>query len=122
MPVRNLTRNLLLPLLALFLLAACAPQAQTVATSVLPQIFSVKADGDTITIQGRYLGTGQGGYEAGNYVLVGADMNGIGGNAYTATSWTNTHIQVTLTSTEPSGTVHVVVDGQRSNALTINRN
>ena len=121
MPVR-FRISLLLPLLASLLLAACAPQALTVANSVLPQIFSVRSDGGTVTVQGRYLGTGQGGYEAGNYVLIGADSAGIGGRAYTPTSWTNTHLELTVTPDENSGLIFVVVDGQFSNALTLNRN
>lgn len=121
MPVKVTPRKLLPLLLLLVTLAACAPQAQTVANTVLPQIFNLKVDGNVLNIQGRYLGTGQGGYDAGNYVLVGADMYGIGGRAYQPSSWTNSRIQVTIAENDPGRTLFVVVDGQRSNVLTINR-
>src|SRR5690554_262230 len=89
----------LLPLLLVF--AACAPQAQTVANTVMPQIFSIRTDGNTLLIQGRYLGDGAGGYDAGNYVLVGADMMGIGGRAYQPSTWSNSRLEVTVAAEDP---------------------
>lgn len=107
-------------LLAVFALAACAPQVQTVATSVLPQIFQISTDDDQVVIRGRYLGSGEGGYEAGNYVLIGADVQGIGGRAYTASEWSSNRIVVTVPVTDQSGLIHVSVAGHLSNNLTIN--
>ena len=122
MPVTKHPVLKLLPLLfAFLLLAACAPQARTVATSVVPTIFSVKVDGDQLLIQGRYLGTGQGGIESGNYVLLGADTSGAGGLAWEASSWSDTRITLTLTPDSPTGVLFVVADGQRSNQLTWTR-
>ncbi len=107
-------------LLAMFVLGACAPQAQTVATSVLPQIFQISTDGDQVVIRGRYLGSGQGGYEAGNFVLIGADVQGQGGLAYTASEWASNRIVVTVPVAAQSGLIHVSVNGHLSNNLTIN--
>lgn len=122
MPVTRNPALKLLPLLLVFLLlAACTPQARTVATSVVPTIFNVKADGDQLLIQGRYLGSGQGGISAGNYVLLGADTSGAGGLAWQASSWTDSRITLTLTPDAPTGVLFVVVDGQRSNQLTWTR-
>ncbi len=123
MPVAKAPFRQLLPVLLLLLpvLAACAPQAQTVANTVLPQIYNLHVDGNTLSIQGRYLGTGEGGYDAGNYVLVGADMYGVGGRAYAPGSWSNSRIEVTIAANDPGRTLFVVVDGVRSNVLTINR-
>lgn len=107
-------------LLAALVLAACAPQAQTVATSVLPQIFQISTDDDQVTIRGRYLGSGQGGYDAGNYVLIGADVQGQGGQAYTASEWSSNRIVVTVPVAAQSGLIHVSVAGHLSNNLTVN--
>ena len=121
-PVKVKFRQLLPVLLPLLLvLAACAPQAQTVANTVMPQIFNLKPYGNTLLIQGRYLGNGTGGYEAGNFVLVGADMMGTGGRAYQPDSWTNSRIEVTIAANDPGRTVFVSVGGQLTNVLTINR-
>lgn len=120
MPVTATIRRLIpLALLAALLLGACAPQARTVATSVLPQIFQVSTDGDQVVIRGRYLGSGQGGYEAGNYVLIGADIDGTGGLAFTASSWSNNRIEVTIPAANQTGLIHVRVNGDLSNNLTI---
>ena len=121
MPVTARLRYLIpLALLAVFLLGACAPQTQTVATSVLPQIFQISTDDDQVVIRGRYLGAGQGGHDSGNYVLIGADVNGVGGLAYTASDWSNNRIVVTVPVTGQSGLIHVSVNGHLSNNLTIN--
>ncbi len=122
MPVKVNFRQLITVLLPLLLiLGACAPQTQTVANTVLPTIFSIKVEGDTLLIQGRYLGAGEGGYEAGNYVLVGADMMGVGGRAYQPSSWSNSRLEVTIAANDPGRTVYVSVDGQLSNVLPFNR-
>lgn len=121
MPVTATIRRLIpFALLAALLLGACAPKATTVATSVLPQIFQVSTDGDQIVIRGRYLGTGQGGIDAGNFVLIGADVDGTGGLAYTASNWSNNRIEVTVPAAGQSGLIHVSVNGQLSNNLTVN--
>lgn len=121
MPVRKTTLSLITLLLASLLLAACAPQARTVATSVLPTIFNVKLDGDQLLIQGRYLGSGIGGTEAGNYVLLGADATGAGGLAYQADTWSDSRITLTVPADAPTGILFVVADGQRSNQMTWSR-
>ncbi len=121
MPVRKPALTLITVLLASLLLAACAPQARTVATSVLPTIFNLKLDGDQLLIQGRYLGNGIGGIAAGNYVLLGADANGAGGLAYEADSWSDSRITLTVPADAPTGILFVLADGQRSNQLTWSR-
>ena len=121
MPVRNSSLPFLLVLLTALLLVSCAPKARTVATSVLPSIFSVRLVDGELHIQGRYLGSGIGGIEAGNYVLLGADSGGDGGLAYRADSWSDRRIVLTPPADAPTGILFVVADGQRSNQLTWSR-
>lgn len=119
--MRSFRIRLLVPLLLLLLAAACAPQQQTVATNVLPTIFSVRTDGNDILIQGRYLGTGPSGTDGRNYVEIGADLKGNGGTAYEAAEWSDKRIRLTLPDTLASGSVRVFVDGQPSNILPLSR-
>ncbi|HLR46625.1 MAG TPA: hypothetical protein VK092_05645 [Deinococcales bacterium] len=114
--------RLLVPLLFLLsVLAACAPQQQTVATNVLPTIFSVRTDDADILIQGRYFGTGEDGVSGGNYVEIGADLTGEGGTAYEADDWTDKRIRLALPDNVASGSVRVFVNGQPSNVLPLSR-
>lgn len=122
MPVSNKPLRLLsLFLLAGLLLAGCAPQARTVANSVMPQIFNARYADGQLHLQGRYLGHGSGGIDAGHYVLLGADVDGTGGLAYEATSWSDSRVTVSVPADAPTGNVFVVAGGQRSNQLTWRR-
>ena len=105
----------------LLLVAACAPQAANVYNTVMPQIFSIRSQGDSLFIQGRYLGSGQGSIEAGNYVLIGANALAEGGMVYPAVSWTNSRIEVPVPAAQNLGHVFVYVDGVPSNGLPVNR-
>lgn len=107
--------------LLLFILAACAPPQTSVATNVLPTIFSVRTEGNGILIQGRYLGTGAGGAAAGNYVEVGADLDGRNGTAYEAAEWSDKRVRLTLPASLPSGSVRVFAGGRPSNILPLSR-
>lgn len=106
---------------ALVLLAACAPQTATVANTTLPHIFSVRTDGDRISIQGRYLGDGAGGIDAGNYVLLATNANAEGGLIYPTTSWSSNRIELVVPASVNARHIFVVVDGTRSNGLIVNR-
>ncbi len=122
-PYPRLTRlsRLIAAAAIVLLAAACAPQAANVSNTVLPHIFSIRSEGDSLFIQGRYLGSGQGSVEAGNYVLIGANALKEGGLVYPASSWTNTRIEVPVPSTQNLGHVFVYVDGVPSNGLPVNR-
>jgi hypothetical protein len=105
--------------LLILLLAACAPKL-TIENTVIPQLFSAKVDGDTVQLQGRYWGDGMNGASENSYVLMGADVNGDGGVAVRANSWSTTRIEATIPANAGFGFVFVVVDGTKSNGLPLN--
>jgi hypothetical protein len=105
--------------LLLMLLSACAPSLN-IETNVIPQLFSAKVDGDIIKLQGRYWGDGMNGTSEASYVLIGADVNGDGGVAVRANSWSTTRIEASIPEGAGYGHVFVVVDGTRSNGLPLN--
>jgi hypothetical protein len=105
--------------LLMLLLAACAPSI-TIENTVVPQLFSAKADGDTVQLQGRYWGDGMSGASENSYVLMGADVNGDGGVAVRANSWSTTRIEASIPANAGFGFVFVVVDGTKSNGLPLN--
>jgi hypothetical protein len=105
--------------LLLLLLSACAPSI-TIDNTVVPQLFSAKIDGSTVNLQGRYWGDGAGGASEASYVLLGADVNGIGGVAVRADSWSTTRISAPIPEGAGFGFVFVVVDGTKSNGLPLN--
>lgn len=103
-------------------ISACAPQVG-IENNVLPTVFSVRAPSSPnglLVIQGRYFGDGQSGQSENSYVLLGADVNGDGGIAVRANTWSPNRIEVTVPAGAGSGFVFVVVDGLRSNALSAN--
>jgi hypothetical protein len=105
--------------LLLMLLSACAPSI-TIENTVVPQLFSAKVDGDTIKLQGRYWGDGMNGSSEASYVLLGADVNGDGGVAVRANSWSTSRIEASIPANAGFGFVFVVVDGTKSNGLPLN--
>jgi hypothetical protein len=105
--------------LLVLLLAACAPSI-TIENTVVPQLFSAKVDGDTVKLQGRYWGDGMNGGSESSYVLLGADVNGDGGVAVRANSWSTTRIEASIPENAGFGFVFVVVGGTKSNGLPLN--
>ncbi len=105
--------------LLLLLLAACAPKL-TIENTVVPQLFSAKVDGDTVKLQGRYWGDGMSGGSETSYVLLGADVNGDGGVAIRASSWSTSRIEASVPEGAGFGFVFVVVNGTKSNGLPLN--
>jgi hypothetical protein len=108
----------LFALLVLFL-AACAPKL-TIENTVVPTLFSAKVADGTVQLQGRYFGDGMGGASENSYVLLGADVNGDGGVAVRANSWSTTNIEASIPEGAGFGFVFVVVDGAKSNGLPLN--
>lgn len=106
-------------LLLLLALAACAPQVQTVKSNVTPTLFSATVKGDTLLLQGRYLGDGSGGEAAGSYVLLGANMTREGGFMVTPTSWRPDRIEIPMPENVGYGYVFVYVSGTPSNGLPV---
>lgn len=100
-------------------LSSCAPTAK-VENNVIPTIFSVKVDGSNLLIQGRYFNDGHGGKAQASYVIIGGDVNGMGGNTVKATSWSGGKIVVAIPAEARSGFVFVVVNGIKSNGLPAN--
>jgi biotin transporter BioY len=107
--------------LFVLVLSACAPQAQ-VENNVVPTLFSTSVRGDTVVLQGRYLGDGQGGEASGSYVLLGANYNGSGGVRAPVLSWTTNRIEVSVPSGAGYGYGFVFVDRLRSNGLPVDLN
>ncbi|GHG06462.1 hypothetical protein GCM10017783_18890 [Deinococcus piscis] len=102
-------------------LAACAPtqQAPVQQASVTPVLIKTSvaaARGDTLTIQGRYLGGAQ------NGTVRLTDSQGEGGYVFPASavqSWTDSQIVLTVPQNAPVGGhwLFVEVDGHRSTGL-----
>ena len=113
--------RLALVAIGLFLLAltACAPQAR-VEDNVVPTLFSASVNGDTLVLQGRYFGDGQGGQADGSYVLLGANYNGGSGVRAPVVSWAPSRIEVTVPEGTGYGYAFVFVDRLRSNGLPVN--
>ncbi len=105
--------------LLLLLLSACAPKL-TIENTVVPQLFSAKADGASVKLQGRYWGDGMSGGSETSYVLFGADVNGDNGVAVRANSWSTTRIEASVPEGAGFGFVFVVVNGTKSNGLPLN--
>lgn len=105
--------------LLLLLLSACAPSI-TIENTVVPQLFSAKVDDNVVKLQGRYWGDGANGGSEASYVLLGADVNGDGGVAVRANSWSTTRIEASIPENAGFGFVFVVVDGTKSNGLPLN--
>ncbi|MGL4609932.1 MAG: hypothetical protein ACRCYY_09650 [Trueperaceae bacterium] len=101
------------------LLGACAPKL-TIENTVVPQLFSAKVTENTIKLQGRYWGDGANGAAEASYVLIGADVNGDGGVAVRAKSWSTTRIEAVIPKDAGFGFVFVVVNGAKSNGLPLN--
>jgi len=104
------------------LLAACAP-APSVATNVPVTLISVSVPatkGDTVVLQGRYFGDGRTGGEAVNYVIVGANAEGSGGQKAKVLSWTPTRIEFVAPETGGNGWVFVFAGGVKSIGLPTN--
>ncbi len=105
--------------LGLIALGACAPQLE-VQNNVLPTLLSVTSPdtrAEPVLIQGRYFGDGMNGQAEDSYVLLGADVNGNGGIAVRADSWSGNKIMVSVPEGAGSGYVFVYVRGNRSNGL-----
>ena len=118
---RLLVKRISLLVLSLIILglSSCAPKAK-VENNVVPTIFSIKVDGRTMTIQGRYFDDGQGGKAQASYVIVGGDVNGNGGYTVKASSWSAGKIIAQIPAEAHSGFVFVVVNGIKSNGLPAN--
>ena len=107
--------------LASLLLSACAPSI-TVENFVLPTLYSAQAPearGGAVILQGRYFGDGAEGQADTSYVILGADVNGIGGVAVRGNTWSPSRITVGIPDGAGSGFAFVVVNGVRSNGLPI---
>ncbi|HEX7003219.1 MAG TPA: hypothetical protein VF168_03430 [Trueperaceae bacterium] len=113
--------RLALVAIGLFLLAltACAPQAQ-VEDNVIPTLVSATVEGDTVVLQGRYFGDGQGGQANGSYVILGANANGNGGVRAPVVSWAPSRIEVSIPEGTGYGYAFVYVDRIRSTGLPVN--
>jgi hypothetical protein len=107
--------------LFLLVLSACAPQPQ-VENNVVPTLVSATVKGDNVILQGRYFGDGQGGENAGSYVLLGANYSGAGGVRAEVLSWTAHRIEVRAPKGAGYGYAFVFVDRIRSNGLPVNLN
>jgi hypothetical protein len=107
----------------LFLLAlsACAPQAR-VENNVVPTLVSTTVKGDSVILQGRNFGDGQGGQSGGSYVVLGADYGGGGGVRAEVVSWSGNRIEVNVPPRAGYGYAFVYVDRVRSNGLPVNLN
>ncbi|WP_425147473.1 IPT/TIG domain-containing protein [Deinococcus sp.] len=101
-------------------LCSCAPAAQVAGVTVTPVLVKLSpaaARGETVTVQGRYLGG-----PSTSKVLLGADENGKGGYALPAAavvSWTDSQIVFTVPSDAPVGGswLYVQVGGMTSTGL-----
>ena len=105
--------------LGLIALGACAPQLE-VQNNVLPTLLSVTSPetrAEPVLIQGRYFGDGMNGQAEDSYILLGADVNGNGGIAVRADSWSSNKIMVSVPEGAGSGYVFVYVRGNRSNGI-----
>jgi hypothetical protein len=107
--------------LFLLVLSACAPQPQ-VENNVVPTLVSATVKGDNVILQGRYFGDGQGGENAGSYVLLGANYSGAGGVRAEVLSWAAHRIEVRAPKGAGYGYAFVFVDRIRSNGLPVNLN
>jgi len=117
-------KRLALTLLGLFgiLVASCAP-APSIVTNVPVTLISVSTPavkGDVVVLQGRYFGDGRTGGEAANYVLVGANAEGSGGQKVTVVDWSPTRISFVAPESGGNGWVFVTAGGIRSNGLPTN--
>ncbi len=102
-------------------LASCAPRVGTVAgvtqTPMLVKVSSGAAQGQAVTVQGRYLGgptTGR--------IRLGADENGQGGYLIpvsAVTSWSDSQIVFTVPANAPAGGswLFIEVAGRQSTGL-----
>lgn len=113
--------SLLVLSLVILGLSSCAPTAK-VENNVIPTVFSVKVDGSNLIIQGRYFNDGSGGKAESSYVIVGSDVNGLGGTTTKALSWSGGKVVVAIPAEAHSGFVFVVVNGVMSNGLPANIN
>ncbi len=103
-------------------LSSCAP-APSVVTNVPVTLISVSAPaakGDNVVLQGRYFGDGRTGGDSVNYVVIGANAEGNGGQHAQVVEWTPTRIVFVAPETGGSGWVFVVAGGVRSNGLPVN--
>lgn len=117
-------KRLALTSLGLFavLVASCAP-APSIVTNVPVTLISVSTPttkGDVVVLQGRYFGDGRTGGDAVNYVLVGANAEGNGGQRATVVDWSPTRITFVAPEAGGSGWVFVYAGGVRSNGLPTN--
>lgn len=106
----------------ILLVSACAPQV-SIENNVLPTVYSIRAPSSpngVMVILGRYFGDGQSGQSENSYVILGADVNGNGGVAVRASSWSQNRIELAVPTGTGSGFVFVVVNGLRSNPLSAN--
>lgn len=113
-------RALLAGLIALFAFVSCAPSDRPTVRPLLIKISEPAKIGQTVTIQGRYLGG-----TANSVVVFGANDLGAGGTKATAdniVSWSGTEVQVKI----PEGTkaggsfVFISVGSVLSNGLPYN--
>ena len=99
-------------------LTGCMPSASTVTvTPVLIKVSEAAAPGQTVVLQGRYLGG-----TASGAVRLGADENGKGGfilPVASVVSWTDSRIEFKLPTgaTAGGGWVYVEVAGRQSTGL-----
>jgi hypothetical protein len=106
--------------LATIALTACTPQV-SIENNVIPQLYSAKVNDDSVVLQGRYFGDGQGGLSENSYVVVAGDVNCENGLAVRASSWSPSNVEIKgIPQSAGYGFTCVVVDGIKSNALPIN--
>jgi hypothetical protein len=109
--------------LLIYLLSACAPPAIQVQDNILPTLISVRhaQDGSRdVILQGRYFGDATVGQAENSYVAFGTNAHGEGGVFVNANEWSASRIRVTVPEGVGNGFVVVVVQGVKSNVMTIN--
>jgi hypothetical protein len=110
-------RVLLVGLLALVGFVACAPSERPTLRPLLIKVSEPAKVGDTVTLQGRYLGSA-----SNSFVIFGATDAGTGGTRATGdniVAWSASEVQVKIPAGTKSGGnfVFVNVGGVISNGL-----
>lgn len=113
-------RALLVGLIAVSAFVSCAPSDRPTIRPLLIKISEPAKAGETVTIQGRYLGS-----SANGFVVFGANDLGVGGTKSVADNivmWSGTEVQVKIPNGAKAGGnfVFISVAGVISNGLPYN--
>ena len=103
-------------------LTACAPSTE-LSTEIKPTLLSVTVPQTTegsLVLQGRYFGDGQKGGSSDSYVVLGADINGKGGERVVPDVWSPSKVVINNIPDAGYGYIFVVVNGTASNSLPAN--